>query len=361
MTTGPALLNAAAAVGQAYSDSVPVLVVSPGMPLRHPATGNGLLHETRDQGAALAAVAAASLRPTSVAEIPTAVAQAFALMTSGRPRPVHLEVPLDVLDESDEVTVVDPVVRPAVAAGAPSVAAAAERLAGALRPVLLVGGGARGAAEQVRALAERLGAPVVTTTNGKGVLPEDHPLALGAGVHLPTVRDLVDEADVVLAVGTELAPSDLWYGALPLAGKLLRIDVDPVGLVTNAAPALTLLGDAAATLDGTPRGAGGRHAHGPGRGRLARAQGEGRRGRGSRVARRGRGARRRAAAGDRARRRQRDGLLLRSADQPGDVHARRRSSSRPATAPSASACLPASEPRSATRSGRSSRCWATGV
>ncbi|MFC7500589.1 5-guanidino-2-oxopentanoate decarboxylase [Nocardioides sp. CPCC 206347] len=250
VTSGPALLNAAAAVGQAYSDSIPVLVVSPGLPLRHPATGNGLLHETRDQGAALAAVAAASLRPTSVAEIPTAVAQAFAIMTSGRPRPVHLEVPLDVLDESAEVQLVAPVVTAAAAAPSASVETAAARLASSTSPVLLVGGGARGAAGQVRSLAERLGALVVTTTNGKGVLPEDHALALGAGIHLPAVKALVEEADVVVAIGTELAPADLWYGPLPVAGKLVRIDIDPVGMVTNAAPAVTVVGDAAVALDG---------------------------------------------------------------------------------------------------------------
>ncbi|XBB69724.1 5-guanidino-2-oxopentanoate decarboxylase [Nocardioides sp. WV_118_6] len=250
VTSGPALLNAATAVGQAYSDSVPILVVSPGLPLRHPATGNGLLHETRDQGAALAAVAAASLRPTSVAEIPTAVAQAFSIMTSGRPRPVHLEVPLDVLEEAAEVVLVEPVVAAPRAAPAASIAAAAAVLDGATAPLLVVGGGARSAAAQVQALAERLGALVVSTTNGKGVLPEDHPLALGAGIHLPTIKALADEADVVVAIGTELAPADLWYGPLPVTGKLVRIDVDPVGMVTNAAPAVAVLGDAAAALDG---------------------------------------------------------------------------------------------------------------
>ncbi|MBA3783849.1 MAG: acetolactate synthase, partial [Nocardioides sp.] len=181
VTTGPALLNAAAAVGQAYSDSVPVLVVSPGLPLRHPATGNGLLHEMKSQGTALAAVAAASLRPTSVAEISTAVAQAFSIMTAGRPRPVHLEVPLDVLAESGDVIVVPPV---ATAPTLPVLALLDEavgRLASAKRPVILAGGGSKPAAIELVRLAELLGAPVVTTTNGKGVLPEDHRLALGAG------------------------------------------------------------------------------------------------------------------------------------------------------------------------------------
>jgi acetolactate synthase-1/2/3 large subunit len=248
VTTGPALLNAATALAQAWSDSVPVLLVSPGMPLRHPALGNGLLHEARDQQAALAAVSAASLRATSVAEIPTAVAQAFALMLSGRPRPVHLEVPLDVLAETAAVEVTAPVHLPTVSPEPQAVSRAVERLAAARRPVVVAGGGCADATVELRHLAELLGAPVVTTTNGKGVLDEDHPLAIGAGVHLPSVRALVDEADVVLAVGTELAPADLWYGPLPLAGKLVRVDVDPVGIVTNASPDVAVVGDAALTL-----------------------------------------------------------------------------------------------------------------
>ncbi|MGN6723177.1 MAG: thiamine pyrophosphate-binding protein, partial [Marmoricola sp.] len=173
VTTGPALMNAAAALGQAYSDSVPILVISPGMPLRHPALGNGLLHEGKSQTAVMNALAAASLRATSVAEIPVLVAQAFAIMTAGRPRPVHLEVPLDVLLESD----VAPRVRPLrTARPAPVIAeieAVVARIEAAERICILAGGGARSASDQVRALAERLHAPVVTTTNGKGVLPED--------------------------------------------------------------------------------------------------------------------------------------------------------------------------------------------
>lgn len=247
VTSGPALLNAAAAVGQAYSDSVPVLVISPGLPVRHPALGNGILHEAKDQGAALAAIAAASIRVTSVAEIPVALAQAFAIMTSGRPRPVHLEVPLDVLAESGDVVIAKAVRRSPAPAPATETAAAAARLGSAATPVLLVGGGARTAAAEVRALAERLGAPVVTTANGKGVLPEDHPLSLGAGIHLASVADLVAAADVVVAIGTELAPSDLWNGPLPIRGLLVRIDVDPVAIVTNVVPDLALVGDAALT------------------------------------------------------------------------------------------------------------------
>ena len=153
-TTGPAILNAAAAAAQAYSDSIPVLFVSPGMPLQHPALGNGLLHEIRDQSAAMAAVVGNSHRVTSVREIPLAVAQSFAQMTAGRPRPVHMEIPLDLLDASDEVLVVPPVV-PAIAVPAEdALDAAGAALEAAENPLLIVGGGAAGAVDQVAALAD---------------------------------------------------------------------------------------------------------------------------------------------------------------------------------------------------------------
>lgn len=249
-TTGPGLMNAAAAIGQAYSDSVPVLVISPGMPLRHPALGNGLLHEGRSQTAVMNGLAAASLRATSVAEIPAVVAQAFAIMTGGRPRPVHLEIPLDVLLESAEASSLVPL---SVLPGVPTpsaMQAAYQRIESADRILIIAGGGARGAAAQVRALAERLCAPVLTTTNGKGVLPEDHRCALGAGVHLPFLRDLVDESDLVVAIGTEFAPSDYWYGLPDLGGRLLRVDIDPVGAVANVVADVTLVGEAGDIVSG---------------------------------------------------------------------------------------------------------------
>ncbi|MFC0448326.1 thiamine pyrophosphate-binding protein [Rhodococcus jostii] len=247
-TTGPAILNAAAAAAQAWSDSVPVLFLSPALPLTHPGRGNGYLHEVKNQQAALEAIVAYSHRVTSVAEIPRAIAYAFAAMNSGRPRPVHIEIPVDILDAEADVRIVAPVEAAPLAAPSHAVTEAARFLADSTAPVLIVGGGARSAAPQVRALAERLSAPVLTTTNGKGVLDEDHPLSVGAGVHHPSVRAALESADCVVAIGTEFAPSDFWYGPVDLDRKLIRIDVDPTSMTTNADPAIRLLGDAATTV-----------------------------------------------------------------------------------------------------------------
>ncbi|MGW1681869.1 thiamine pyrophosphate-binding protein [Saccharopolyspora sp. NPDC002376] len=249
-TTGPAALNAATALAQAYSDSVPVLAVSPGMPLGHPAFGNGYLHEVKDQHRALDAVCAFSHRVENVQEIPAAVAHAFAAMTAERPRSVHLEIPLDLLDA--EAGVECPAVAPIAAGPRPpdpaSSAAAAELLGRARRPLLVVGGGARGASAEVRELAEACAAPVIMSANGKGVVPADHPLVVGSGMHLTTVTELVNDSDVVVAVGTELAPSDFWLEPFPVDATVIRIDIDRTGVAANATPAVAVVGDAATAV-----------------------------------------------------------------------------------------------------------------
>ncbi|MGW8377387.1 thiamine pyrophosphate-dependent enzyme [Streptomyces sp. ODS28] len=248
-TTGPALLNIAAAVGQAYSDGVPLLVVSPGMPLRHPVLPTGLLHEMRSQTEALRGVAAFSHRVSSVAEVGAAVARAFTLFGGARPRPAHLEVPLDLLEAAEPAgpQVTAPPQAP-VRPGADALARAARTLAAAGRPALVLGGGARGAAAEVRALAERLDAPVVTTANGKGVLAETHPLSLGVSLHSPAVRAWLAERDAVLAVGTELAEADTWVDRLALDGTLIRADSDPAQMYAGAPADIPLVGDARLTV-----------------------------------------------------------------------------------------------------------------
>jgi thiamine pyrophosphate-dependent acetolactate synthase large subunit-like protein len=125
---------------------------------------------------------------------------------------------------------------------------AAALIAAAERPLVIAGGGSSAAAAELRDFAEVLGAPVITTANGKGVLSEHHPLSLGAGLHHPTVAELVSDSDLVVAVGTEFAPSDLWYGPLQAEGKLIRIDIDPTVVSTNAQPTVALVGDSAETL-----------------------------------------------------------------------------------------------------------------
>ena len=97
-TTGPAALNALTALLQSFTDSVPVLLITPGMPLTHPGRGNGLLHEVRNQSAALSAVLTEVMRVTSPGEVSLAVGQTLSAMRSGRIRPAAIEIPLDLIE-----------------------------------------------------------------------------------------------------------------------------------------------------------------------------------------------------------------------------------------------------------------------
>ena len=244
-TAGPAVMNAAAAAGQAQSDSVPQLVIAPGMPRAHPSAQTGYLHEMRDQVGAMRGVAGHAVRVMGHDELAAELAAAFIAFRTGRPGARYVEVPLDLLAEASEVALPElqhtgpP--KPAPAA----IAAAVERLRDAERPAIVAGGGAAGAAGALGALAERLGAPVLTTVNGKGTLGEDHPLSLGARLNLPAARAFLEDCDVVLAVGTELAQSDLWGPPLRLEGAVVRVDVDPRQAHMNQRAAVAVIGDAA--------------------------------------------------------------------------------------------------------------------
>ena len=246
-TAGPALMNVAAAAGQAQSDSVPLLVVSPGMPRAHPAASSGYLHEMPSQQRAMSGVVERSVRVMSHAELGRELADAFAAFRSRRPRARYVEVPLDLLAEAAEADVpLAPAVRPP-APPEDAVAEAAQLLAAAERPAVIAGGGAAGAPAELAALAERLGAPVLTTANGKGTIPDDHPLALGARLNFPAARAWLESCDAVLAVGTELGESDVWGPPLELAG-LVRVDIDPAQAHSNTAAAVAVIGDARAAL-----------------------------------------------------------------------------------------------------------------
>src|SRR5262245_16774557 len=215
LITGPGVTNAATAIGQAYSDSIPMLVLSSVNATEDLGKGRGRLHEITSQQAVMAPLTAFSRTIRDTSELPSAMADAFAVFDGARPRPVHIEVPIDLLRAPAGATPSD---RRAVPPEPPpaEVAQAASLIEAAMRPLVIAGGGTVGAAAELRALAERAASPVVPTTAGKGVLPDDHPLCLGATLSLPATQDLVRRADLVIAVGTELAETDCWIDRLPI-------------------------------------------------------------------------------------------------------------------------------------------------
>ena len=246
--TGPGMTNITTAMGQAYGDSIPMLVISSVQSRSQLGGGRGKLHELPNQSALVAGVAAFSHTLMSAAELPAVLARAFALFQAGRPRPVHIEIPLDVLVENADALLASlpvSIARPGPAPAA--IEQMSQRLAQAKRPLILAGGGAIDAAPALTQLAERLGAPVALTINAKGMLPSSHPLLIGSTQSLVATRALVAEADVVLAIGTELAETDYdvtFAGGFEIPGALLRIDIDPDQTVRNYPPTLALVADA---------------------------------------------------------------------------------------------------------------------
>ncbi len=253
VVTGPGLCNTITAMGQAYADSIPMLVIS-GVNNPHEGhSGNGYLHELPLQTALAAQVSAFSHSITTPEEILPVLARAFAVFEGGRPRPVHIEVPLRIMTMAvDHLNL--PEVRPRFAlpkAATEDIVPVAGLCRAAERPLILAGGGARAAAADIRALAEHLQAPVVMTVNGRGILPSSHPLAINATASHAPVRELIIRADLVIAVGTELGQTDYDIykdGGMKLNGKLVRIDISQGQLNRNFPADIGIFSDATAAI-----------------------------------------------------------------------------------------------------------------
>lgn len=270
LISGPGLLNAATALGQSLADSIPVLVVTAVAATHSLGKGLGELHELPDQQAAASSFCRRSLHVDSPAMLIEQVATAFELFETKRPGPVHLQIPMDVMEQVLPLELL----RSSIAAAKnrrdkgsrtmsklddtqrQALGAMVEALRNASAPLLLCGGGAVSAADQWCSVAEKLDLPVITTSNAKGLMPPDHPLAVGGSPSLGCTRLALSKADVVLAVGTEFGETDydlLMNGELDFAGKLLRIDIDEAQLERNQNAELKLCADARSAAQGFAR------------------------------------------------------------------------------------------------------------
>jgi acetolactate synthase I/II/III large subunit len=246
--TGPGLTNALTAMAQSRQDSVPVLVVSGVNRRSSLGRGLGMLHELPDQAAMVAAVCP-SFEVTGPDDLHRVLDRVFDALLTGRPGPVHLQVPTDVMPLP-----CPPLPAPMAPAPPPLAEAAALEVAVALlgrarAPVILAGGGCLRAEGALLALAQALDAPVVQTVNARGLMA-GHPLTVAASPSLGAVRALIGAADAVLAVGTELGPTDYdMYvtGGLPDLSGMIRVDICAEQLARHPA-ALTIRADAGAAL-----------------------------------------------------------------------------------------------------------------
>lgn len=248
--TGPGLTNIATAMGQAYGDSIPMLVMSTVNPAGAMGSGAGHLHELPDQRQLMAQVTAFSHTVLTMDEFPTVLARALAVFTSARSRPVHIEIPVDLLatDAARLGTARKLFVPERPAATQSTLAAAVEECARAARPLIIAGGGAVRGAKAIQRLAERLDGPVLMTTNARGVVANDHPLALPVWPGGDAGAAAIAEADLIVAIGTELGPTDFedrLADHRPLAARLVRCDIDPQQAMRGRLPDLAVIADAA--------------------------------------------------------------------------------------------------------------------
>ncbi|VVJ15787.1 Acetohydroxy acid synthase [Amycolatopsis camponoti] len=252
VTTGPGAANTLGAVGEAMASAAPVLIIATDIPstLRRPGVVRGVLHETSDQQAMFAPVTKGVFTVRAADQIGTTVHRAARLALEPQSGPVYLGVPTDYLRETV------PHRRPPAPhrkpdGDVPDLARAEAMLSDAKNPLIWAGGGAlrSGAGDAIGALAEKIAAPVITTFGARGLLPLDHPCLAPNPVHTPEVGELWDEADVVLAIGTDFDGLMTQNWRMPKPRKLVAINVDADDAAKNYPPDLTLVGDARAIVE----------------------------------------------------------------------------------------------------------------
>ncbi len=250
---GPGVLNAAAAVGTAYATSTPLLLLAGQVDSRQIGRGRGLLHEVAEQTELLRTLTKWRYLVWRVEEIPEVLAEAFCQMLSGRPRPVQVEIPPDILAARAPIGPLPVGIPRPLWPDPDRLDDAAALLASARAPLIWAGGGAAAAdaGAALAALAERLQAPVLTTVEGKGVVAEDHPLSLGANYWGHGAAQLAaPQADVALAVGTRMAGPMMGPGSLRPPQRLIQVDVDEEVLGREYPAEIAVRGDARLAVEG---------------------------------------------------------------------------------------------------------------
>jgi thiamine pyrophosphate-dependent acetolactate synthase large subunit-like protein len=275
VTTGPGAANTLGATGEAMASSSPVLVIATDIPsgLRREGVYRGVLHETRDQTAMFRPVTKAAQLVARPEEIPGAVAQSARVAQAASSGPVYLGIPTDLLSApvpsgralapSEEPGASVPETSEAAGASVPetseapgasvpgtAISRACELLAGARRPLIWAGGGAlrAEAGPVLDQLARKLAAPVLTTYMGRGVLPVDHPCLVPGPVHAREIGALWDEADVVLAVGTDFDGMMTQNWLMPAPPALISVNLSEAEASKSYPSTVALIGDARAVL-----------------------------------------------------------------------------------------------------------------
>ncbi|GHF67661.1 thiamine pyrophosphate-binding protein [Streptomyces griseosporeus] len=252
LSTGPGALTSLAALQEAAAASAPVLAISSQVPVAGLGGGRkGYLHELPDQAASFRGVVKSVHTVRTPSQIPSAIAAAWRSALTAPHGPVWVEIPQDVLLSPTALPVVTAMdATPDELVPRPELTAvAADLLSRASRPAIIAGGGVvrSDASGKLKALAERLDAPVVTTFGGKGAFPWEHPLSLQSWLEDRHMTDLLEDADVLLVVGSGLGELSSNYHTFAPRGRVIQIEAD-LGKLESNHPALGIHADARLAL-----------------------------------------------------------------------------------------------------------------
>lgn len=259
-TTGPGACNSIAAMGEAYASSSPVINITTQIHSSLVGREKGAIHESKDQLGMFRPVTGWNKRVESIKDIPPTIHEAFRRIKTLRPRPIVLEFPVDVLNGWDDVEILSVETYERALGDPVKVAKAADCLVNSRKPVIWAGGGviSAGANAELVRLAEVLQAPVLTTGMGKTVISSDHPLCLGrlgrglarfdSQLSRLLLSKLLEESDVMLAVGTRSNAIDTINWTLPFPHQIIQIDIDEAQLGKNYPCKVGITGDAKAVL-----------------------------------------------------------------------------------------------------------------
>ncbi|MEZ4492026.1 MAG: thiamine pyrophosphate-binding protein [Dehalococcoidia bacterium] len=251
-STGPGATNGMTGLFEAGFASSKVMMITGQIESQYYGKGKGFLHEAENQLPMLRTVtrmAESVRRPEEIGEVVTRVATDI---STGRPQPGAVEIPVDLQYARANIDIPHVEAMPRIQPTADAIVQAAQALNSSKKTVIVAGGGVitAEATQELRQLAERLDAPVFTSTNGRGVIPEDHRLAMGPLLNMPAFDEVLADAEVVLAVGTRFQGGSTRNWTSPLGQKLVHIDADPGVIGRNYRPDVAVVSDARLGLAG---------------------------------------------------------------------------------------------------------------
>ena len=246
--SGPGVTNASTALGQCYADSLPMLLISAEPVSTSLGKGQGVLHEITEQKKVTEPLTAFSETVTKPNDVPVLLARAFTIFRSKRPRPVHISIPIDIQAQTVSTDWEPSKIAPPPEVSEEDLLKAVSLISESKKAVLVLGGGACDSGDEILELVDRLGVIVLTTTAGKGVIDDNHPLTISGGTVRAEARKYLSKADLIIAIGTELAETDNYVGKYQINGKIIRLDIDEKKINDHYPATVGLLGDAKETV-----------------------------------------------------------------------------------------------------------------